>query len=64
MPTDAEVEEYRSAVRTWLSENTDPAEDAGPFPVLHWMGNREAERAHYDRTGAMQRKLHAAGYAP
>jgi alkylation response protein AidB-like acyl-CoA dehydrogenase len=63
MPTDAEIEEYRSTARAWLSENTDPAEDAGPFPVLHWMGTREAERAHYDRTGAMQQKLHAAGYA-
>ena len=63
MPTDTEVQEYREQARAWLEGNTEPSEDQGPFPVIHWMTTRESELEHYQHTGAMRQKLHAAGYA-
>jgi len=60
---DDDVAEYRATARAWLLEHTEPKSDAGPYEALFWMVGREAEEARHHATGAMMRRLHAAGYA-
>ena len=59
--SDAE-QAYRAEARAWLLANTEPVEEDTGFSTLHWMPRPGAQDAHHERSRAMQRKLHDAGY--
>jgi len=54
--------EYREHVRAWLAAKVEPAVDAEPFSVIHWMRSPEEEAAQHERWCDLQARLHEGGF--
>jgi alkylation response protein AidB-like acyl-CoA dehydrogenase len=53
---------YREGIRAWLEEHSERLTDEINFNTLYWMPSPEDGIAHFERSRAVHKRLHEAGY--